>query len=75
MNNPYQAPSSTPAEVKTAPAWYNWFLKVYWPMWMFGTGLIICSWVNLVDATVGWAGLPSQVPQPWPRTCCLPSRA
>jgi len=30
--------------------------KFCWAMWIVGTILIVASWVNIVNPTVGWVG-------------------
>jgi hypothetical protein len=56
MTNPYKSPHDEVREVASAPIWYVWFHKAYWPTWWIGTVLIACSWFRIVTPTVGWIG-------------------
>lgn len=56
MQNPYQASTAPQPETVEVPGWYSVFLGIYIPAWWIGTALIAASWVQLVPATIGWAG-------------------
>ena len=47
---------SETTDYRECPLWYVWFYHLYWPAWIGGTILIVCSWANLVSPTIGWVG-------------------
>ncbi|MCE9552932.1 MAG: hypothetical protein K8T91_06090 [Planctomycetes bacterium] len=56
MTNLYETPAATPGSTPGYPDWYQFFCRIYSPVWWMGTRLVVLSWIRVVPPLVVWIG-------------------